>query len=122
MTIRTRPVPARRGVALLIGIMVLAFIELLAITQIGSGEDDMRLAVQRVTTTRALYAAESSGLAAIKMLRAGVAAPAVNSTLPMSASTATYLAIPAVGAAGTISVQGVAGDSTRRVTITIANN
>ena len=112
----------RRGVVLLIGILLLSLVELLAITQIGSGEDDMRLAVQRVTTTRALYAAESAGLATLKLLRANVTTPAVNSTLPMSASTATYLSIPALGTSGTISVQGVAGDSTRRVNIAIVNN
>lgn len=122
---RTRPATQartgarpRRGVALGALVLLIAVINVGAAATMSAGPDEVWIGAMRVESLRALYAAESGAMVAVRTLEAGLPAPAQGSTIELSGASVRYEVVD-TPPSGTqrIEVLGTAGEAMRRVGI-----
>lgn len=118
----TRP-PARlahrRGAGIAVVILLLALVQMTAISAVGGSADESDAAVTRVLTTRAFYAAEAAATVAVHAVRTGLDLPAAGEALAIGTATAVFVSAPAPGEPGDIRVEGRADRCVRRVRVTL---
>lgn len=108
----------RRGVAILILVLLISIGTLVSFATLAGSRDDAQVASLRAETAQALYAAESAQLAAIKLLDMGETLPASGTTVNVGTARAVFQSVPS-GTTGDITVDGFSGDARRRIRITI---
>ncbi len=111
-----------RGTGIAALILLLAVLNIAAMGVLAAGADESDLSVTRAQTIRAFYAAESGGVAVLRLAEDKAAFPAPNSTLNLTNATATYEAVPSATTGGTLRITGTSGDAKRRIEVTFAVN
>lgn len=122
MTIRaTRArLRSRRGAAVAAVVLLIAAVQMVAITSIGGGRHDADQAIRRVMTQRAYFAADAAALIASRQAQSGMTPPAAGTALVVGNATATFKQTTGALTAGDIIVEGKADNSARRVKISLS--
>ncbi|MFO0831615.1 MAG: hypothetical protein U0637_07200 [Phycisphaerales bacterium] len=122
---RTRTLPAaparrarRRGTGIAALILLLAVLNIAAMGVLAAGTDESDLSVSRAQTIRAFYAAESGGVAVLKLTQSRQTLPTAGSTLNLTNATCTYESVPSATTGGTLWVTATSGDARRRIAVT----
>ena len=107
----------RRGTGIAALILLLAVLNIAVMGVLAAGSDESDLSVSRARTARAFYAAESAGIAAIRLLESNQALPTSGQELDLGAATASYDTVTVTAGSGHIVVTGTSGDAQRRIEI-----
>jgi hypothetical protein len=109
---------SRRGLAVLVLVLVVSLISLAVVTIGLAGRDDLTLAVLRVESVRSYYAAESAARVTVESITQGTSITEgdVLADLP----TATGVAITVDPGAGRYVVEGRSGRAVRRVELLVS--
>ena len=105
----------KRGVIVLIAVVVLAVINIAVIGAVAGSASDAHVGSLRVETVRAFYAAESGATIAVKGMIGPSSPPAEGSTLTIGSQTVTFVQIE--DPPGELIVEGEAGFARRRLSI-----
>ncbi len=111
--------PWRRGAGIAVIVVVLAILNIAVLGSVAASGDEAAMGAMRLETTRALYAAESGAVIAVRLTLEGSELPAVGTTLELSNANVQFNALPAAGEPGDIVIIGTSGTARRRVTITL---
>ncbi len=109
--------PSRRGVVVLVLVVVLALINIALVSGAAASSEDAHSGVMRVDTVRAFYAAESGGMIAAKGLIGDVAVPAEGSSVSLGSQTIHFVEVREP--TGEVTVEGRSGSARRRVELQI---
>jgi hypothetical protein len=107
----------RRGTGIAALILLLAVLNIAALGVLAAGSDESDLGVTRAQTLRAFYAAESGGVAVLRLSQESQTLPTQGSTLTLGAATTTYSTVTVSGTTRRVVVTGTSGDATRRVEV-----
>ncbi|MEQ8850282.1 MAG: hypothetical protein RIB32_00705 [Phycisphaerales bacterium] len=109
--------PSRRGVVVLVLVVVLALINIALISGAAASSEDAHAGVMRVDTIRAFYAAESGGMVAAKGLIGDIPTPTEGSSIALGSQAIHFIEVRE--ATGDVVVEGRAGSARRRVTLRV---
>ncbi len=109
--------PRRRGAGLAAVILLLAVLNIAALGVLAAGADEADLSASRAQTVRAFYAAESGGVAVLKLTQINGTLPAAGATLNLGTATATYTQVPSAVTGGILKVTGESGLARRRIEV-----
>lgn len=108
---------SRRGVVVLVLVVVLALINVALISGALASADDAHTGVLRVETVRAFYAAESGGLIAAKGLMGDTSVPAEGSSITLGSQSIHFVEVRE--SSGEVVVEGRSGSARRRLDLQI---
>ncbi len=120
MTTPTNNSRGRRGAAVAAVVLLIAAVQMIAITSIGGGRHDADQAIRRVMTQRAYFAADAAALIASRQAQLGLTPPAAGTTITVGNAAATFKQTTGALTAGDIIVEGKADNSARRVKISLS--
>ncbi|MFG0245828.1 MAG: hypothetical protein ACF8MF_07260 [Phycisphaerales bacterium JB052] len=103
----------RRGVVLLVVVVVMAILGLVVASSVRPVRDEAELATLRVETTRAFYSAESGAFVMMNALLGETDMPEEGDTFQIDGQTVRFVQLPVDGANAII--EGASGDATRRI-------
>lgn len=109
----------RRGAGIAVIVVVLAILNIAVLGSVAASGDEAAMGAMRLETTRALYAAESGAIIAVRLTLEGSELPAAGTTLSLTNASVQFIAKPPTGRAGNIVIIGTSGTARRRVTITL---
>ena len=112
----TNKSPHRRGVVLIVIVIVMAIMALVVAGSIRPVRDEAQLATLRVETTRSFYSAESGAFIVMNAVMARIEMPNEGDTIEFEGQTIRFIQVPENGDPAII--EGVCGDATRRVEFT----
>lgn len=107
----------RRGVVLIVIVVVMAILSLVVAGAIRPVRDEAQLATLRVETTRAFYSAESGAFILMNAVMGQISMPDEGSTIDLQGQRIRFIQVPEDGASAII--EGICGDATRRVEFTV---
>ena len=110
----------RRGAAVAAVVLLIAAVQMVAITSVGGGRHDADQAIRRVMTQRAYFAADAAALIASRQAQSGLTPPTAGTSLAVGNATATFKQTTGALTAGDIIVEGKADNSARRVKISLS--
>lgn len=111
--------PNRRGLAVLVVVVLLAAANIVVIGTLAGSAADASIASFRADSVRAFYATESGGIAVIKTTQLNSARPTVAVVYTVGNGTYTVTAMPAVAASGNVNITGTSGVASRRLRIQV---
>lgn len=106
----------RRGVVLIVIVVVMAFMALVVAGSVRPVRDEAQLATLRVETTRAFYSAESGAIIVMKAMMQQATMPAAGASIDFEGQSIRFIQIPEPGVPAI--VEGVSGDAIRRIEFT----
>lgn len=107
----------RRGTGIAALILLLAVLNIAVLGVLAAGADESDLSVSRAQTARAFYAAESAGIAAIRLLEANQTLPTSGQELDLGTAVASYESVALTSESGRFVVTGTSGEAQRRIEI-----
>lgn len=107
----------RRGAIVAAAVIMLALLHVVVIGVVFSGGDEAQVAVLRVETTRAFYAAESGARVVVRTLTDGGEMPGEGDELSLGESSVRFVSVPE--SAGEFVVEGVSGLGKRRISLEV---
>ena len=107
----------RRGAIVAAVVIMLAMLHVVVIGVVFSGGDESQVAVLRVETARAFYAAESGARVLVRTLHDDGELPGEGDELGLDESVVRFVSIP--DGAGEYVVEGVSGFGRRRVSLEV---
>lgn len=106
----------RRGMAILVVVVMVAVIHLTVIGAVTRGKNSADLASLRIETMRALFAADTGVIVWLREDAAGQT-PESGDQLNMGTQRVLYVESPEAGETGTLTVEGQSGRARRRVSV-----
>lgn len=114
---QARAPQTRRGVVVLVLIVVLAVLNIALIGSVAVAGEDAHIGLLRVETVRSFYAAESGGVIAAKGLMGDTSVPVEGSSLDLGTQTIVFVEVREL--TGEVVVEGRSGFARRRLSLQI---
>lgn len=109
----------RRGAVIAVMVLLLAAVQMVALTTLGGSADETDQAVRRILAARAQFAADGAGAIVARQVRDGLTVPAAGTTWTIGSATARVVSAPHAATAGAIVIDVTCDRATRRVRITL---
>ncbi len=106
----------RRGIILVVIVVVMACLSLVVAGSIRPVRNESEIAMLRVETTRAFYAAESGAFIIMNAVMGNADMPEVGSTIHLNGQTVQFVQLPDEDSDAI--VEGASGDAIRRIQLT----
>ncbi len=117
----TGAVAHRRGMGVVVVILVLAALQLVVVGSVASSGDESALSELRVQGARAFYAGEAGAVIGAKSVTAGLTLPAVGTSVSLGSSSVKFLAMPDPVTGGDLVLEGTSGQVSRRTRVVLAD-
>lgn len=106
----------RRGIILVVIVVVMSILSLVVAGSIRPVRDESEIAMLRVETTRAFYAAESGAFILMNAVMGNAEMPEAGSTIELNGQTIQFVQLPDDDSDAI--VEGASGDAVRRIQLT----